>query len=182
MSLAPSSYHHRAKPRSAKAVAEEARLVVRIREICGEFPRYGYRRVTAQLKAEGERVNHKRVARIMREQDLRVRPKRRFVATTDSDHAGPIFPNLAKDATPTGPDQLWVADLTYVRILSGFVYLAVILDAWSRRVVGWAISRRIDADLALAALEAAIADRGPPPGGLHHSDSQSALVSNSWAA
>ena len=92
MSLAPSSYYHRAKPRSAKAVAAEARLVVRIREICAEFPRYGYRRVTAQLKAEGERVNHKRVSRIMREQDLRGRPKRRFLATTDSDHDGPIFP------------------------------------------------------------------------------------------
>jgi putative transposase len=180
MSLAPSSYYHRVKPRSAKAVAEEARLVVRIREICAEFPRYGYRRVTAQLKAEGERVNHKRVARIMREQDLRVRPKRRFVATTDSDYAGPIFPNLAKDTTPTGPDQLWVADLTYVRILSGFVYLAVILDAWSRRVVGWAISRRIDADLALAALEAAIADRGPPPGCLHHSDRGSQYASEPY--
>jgi putative transposase len=180
MSLAPSSYYHRAKPRSAKAVAEEARLVVRIREICAEFPRYGYRRVTAQLKAEGERVNHKRVSRIMREQDLRVRPKRRFVATTDSDHAGPIFPNLAKDLAPTGPDQLWVADLTYVRILSGFVYLAVILDAWSRRVVGWAISRRIDADLALAALEAAIADRGPPPGCLHHSDRGSQYASEPY--
>jgi putative transposase len=178
--LAPSSYYHRAKPRSAKAVAEEARLVARIREICAEFPRYGYRRVTAQLKAEGERVNHKRVARIMREQDLRVRPKRRFVATTNSDHAGPIFPNLAKDTTPTGPDQLWVADLTYVRILSGFVYLAVILDAWSRRVVGWAISRRIDADLALAALEAAIADRRPPPGCLHHSDRGSQYASEPY--
>jgi putative transposase len=180
MSLAPSSYYQRAKPRSPEAVAAEARLVVRIRETCAEFPRYGYRRVTAQLKAEGERVNHKRVARIMREQDLRVRPKRRFVATTDSDHAGPTFPNLAKDAMPTGPDQLWVADLTYVRILSGFVYLAVILDAWSRRVVGWAISRRIDADLALAALEAAIADRGPPPGCLHHSDRGSQYASEPY--
>jgi putative transposase len=170
MSLAPSSYYDRAKPRSAEAVAEEARLVRRIWEICAEFPRYGYRRVTAQLKTEGKRVNHKRVARIMREQDLRVRPKRRFVVTTDSDHDGPIFPNLAKDMVPSGPDQLWVADLTYIRILTGFVYLAVILDAWSRRVVGWAISRRIDADLALAALEAAIAGREPPPGCLHHSD------------
>ena len=96
MSLAPSTYHYRPRARSAEAVAEEARLVLRIRAICAEFPRYGYRRVTAQLKAEGERVNHKRVSRIMREQDLRVRPKRRFVATTDSDHAGPIFPNLPR--------------------------------------------------------------------------------------
>ncbi len=170
MSLAPSTYDYRPRPRSAGAVAAEARLVARIRTICAEFPRYGYRRVTAQLKAEGERVNRKRVARIMREQDLPVRPKRRFVVTTDSDHDGPVFPNLAKDMVPSGPDQLWVADLTYMRILSGFVYLAVILDAWSRRVVGWAISRRIDADLALAALEAAVLARQPSPGCLHHSD------------
>ena len=148
----------------------EARLVARIHAICAEFPRYGYRRVTAQLKAEGERVNHKRVARIMREQDLRVRPRRRFVVTTNSDHDGPIFPDLAKDTVPSGPDQLWVADLTYIRVLTGFVYLAVVLDAWSRRVVGWALGPRLDADLALAALDAAIAGRGPPPGCVHHSD------------
>jgi putative transposase len=170
MSLAPSTYYYRAKAKSAEAVAAEARLVARIHAICAEFPRYRYRRVTAQLKAEGERINHKRVSRIMREQDLRVRPKRRFVVTTDSDHDGLIFPDLAKDLAPTGPDQLWVADLTYIRILTGFVHLAVVLDAWSRRVVGWAISRRIDADLALAALEAAIASRQPPPGCVHHSD------------
>jgi putative transposase len=170
MSLAPSTYHYRAGAKSAEAVAEETRLVGRVRAICAEFPRYGYRRVTAQLKAEGERINHKRVARIMREQDIRVRPRRRFVVTTDSDHDGPIFPDLAKDLGPTGLDQLWVADLTYIRVLSGFVYLAVILDAWSRRVVGWALSRRIDAELALAALEAAIASREPPPGCVHHSD------------
>jgi putative transposase len=115
MSLAPSTYYYRPRARSAEAVAEEARLVLRIREICAEFPRYGYRRVTAQLKAEGRRVNHKRVSRIMGEQDLRVRPRRRFVVTTSSDHDGPIFPNLAEDMVPTGPDQLWVADLTCIR-------------------------------------------------------------------
>ena len=180
MSLAPSTYHHRPKPRSAEAVAAEAELVGRIRAICAEFPRYGYRRVTAQLKAEGRRVNHKRVSRIMGEQDLRVRPRRRFVVTTDSDHDGPVFPNLAKDVLPIGPDQLWVADLTYIRVLSGFVYLAVILDAWSRRVVGWALGRRIDADLALAALEAAIAARGPPPGCVHHSDRGSQYASEPY--
>jgi putative transposase len=170
VSLAPSTYYYRAKAKPAEAIAAEARLAARIHAICAEFPRHGYRRVTAQLKAEGERVNHKRVSRIMREQDLRVRPKRRFVTTTDSDHGGPIFPDLAKDPAPTGPDQLRVADLTCIRILSGFVYLAVILDAWSRRVVGWALGRRIDAELAVAALEAAIADREPPPGCVHHSD------------
>lgn len=182
MSLAPSTYYYRAKAKSAEAVAAEARLVARIHAICAEFPRYGYRRVTAQLKAEGERVNHKRVARIMREQDLGVRPQRRFVVTTNSDHDGPIFPDLAKDLAPSGPDQLWVADLTYIRILTGFVYLAVILDAWSRRVVGWALSRRIDAELAVAALEAAIAGRAPPPGCVHHSDRGSQYASGPYRA
>jgi putative transposase len=180
MSLAPSTYYYRPRVRSAEAAVAEDRLVARIRAICAEFPRYGYRRVTAQLKAEGERVNHKRVARIMREQDLRVRRKRRFVVTTNSDHDGPVFPNLAKGVVPSGPDQLWVADLTYIRLLTGFVYLAVILDAWSRRVVGWAISRRIDADLALAALEAAVAARRPPPGCLHHSDRGSQYASEPY--
>ena len=180
MSLAPSTYYYRARAKSAEAIAAEARLVARIHAICAEFPRYGYRRVTAQLKAEGERVNHKRVSRIMREQDLRVRPKRRFVTTTDSDHDGPIFPDLAKDLAPTGPDQLWVADLTYIRVLSGFVYLAVILDAWSRRVVGWALSRRIDAELAVAALDAAVAAREPPPGCVHHSDRGSQYASEPY--
>jgi putative transposase len=180
MSLAPSSYYYRPKPRSAEAVAAEAELVGRIRAICAEFPRYGYRRVTAQLKAEGRRVNHKRVSRIMGEQDLRVRLKRRFVVTTDSDHDGPIFPNLAKDVLPIGPDRLWVADLTYISVLSGFVYLAVILDAWSRRVVGWALGRRIDADLALAALEAAVTARRPPPGCVHHSDRGSQYASEPY--
>jgi putative transposase len=170
MSLAPSAYSDRPRGRSAEAVAAEARPVARIHAIRAEFPRYGYRRVTAQLKAEGERVNHERVARIMRERDLRVRPRRPVVVTTDSGHDGPIFPNLAKDPAPAGRDQLWVADLTSIRIPTGSVYLAVILDAWSRRVVGWALGRRIDADLAIAALEAAIATRKPPPGCVHHSD------------
>jgi putative transposase len=108
--------------------------------------------------------------RLMRENGLSVRPRRRFVVTTDSDHDGPIFPNLARDTTLTGPNQLWVADITFIAIATGFVYLAAILDAWSRRVVGYAIGRRIDARLALAALKAAIASRRPPPGCIHHSD------------
>ena len=96
--------------------------------------------------------------------------RRRYVATTDSDHDGPIFPNLVKGVEPNGPDQLWVADITYVAIASGFVYLAVILDAWSRRVVGYALARAIDARLTIAALKVAIAVRQPPPGCVHHSD------------
>ena len=126
--------------------------------------------MTAQLHAEGAIVNHKKVMRLMQESELTVRPRRRFVATTDSYHDGPIFPNLSKDAVPTGPNQLWVADITYIAIAIGFVYLAAVLDAWSRRVVGYSISRRVDARLALAALRAAIVSRQPPPGCIHHSD------------
>ena len=166
MTVARSSYYYEA---AAVMPLEEAQLVERMRKICAEFPRYGYRRVTAQLRLDGHLVNKKRVQRIMCEQELTVKPRRRL-ATTDSDHDDPIFPNLAKDVVPDGPDQLWVSDITYIRIALGFVYLAAILDAWSRRVVGYAISRRIDARLTLAALEAAITSRNPPAGCIHHSD------------
>jgi putative transposase len=115
-------------------------------------------------------INHKAVARIMRENGLQVRPLRRFVRTTDSAHQSPIFPNLAAGVIPDGPNQLWVADLSYVAVAIGFVYVAVILDAWSRRVVGYAISRRIDTRLTLAALRAAVEARRPAPGCIHHSD------------
>jgi putative transposase len=166
MGLARSTYYDEPKSMSA----EEAGLVARITEICAEWPRYGYRRVTAQLRDEKVVINHKKVMRLMKQNGLTVRPRRRFVVTTDGDHDGPIFANLAKDVSPTGPNQLWVADITYIAIASGFVYLAAILDAWSRRVVGYAIGRRIDARLTLGALKAAIASRKPPPGCIHHSD------------
>jgi putative transposase len=160
----------------------EARLIQRIREIAAEWPAYGYRRVTAELQAEGLIVNHKRIMRLMKENGLSVRPRRRFVVTTDSDHDGPIFPNLARDMAPTGPNQLWVADITFIAIATGFVYLAAILDAWSRRVVGYAIGRRIDARLALAALKAAIASRRPPAGCIHHSDRGSQYAAEDYRA
>jgi putative transposase len=106
----------------------------------------------------------------MREHDLQPRMRRRFTTTTDSNHDQPIFPNLAENIVLDGPDQLWVADITYVTVVGSFVYIAVILDAWSRRVVGYAISRSIDARLTLAALSAAIEGRNPPLGCVHHSD------------
>ena len=152
------------------ATADEAEIVARIEAICEEFEAYGYRRVGAALRHQGIIVNSKKVRRLMREHDLQPRRRKRFVATTDSDHDGPIFPNLAKDVTADGPNQLWVADITYVAIAVGFVYVAVILDAWSRRVVGYAISRSIDARLTRAALKAAIRSRRPPAGCIHHSD------------
>lgn len=114
-----------------------AALLERMRAIQDEFPAYGYRRITAQLRADGVPVNRKRVARLMRLHGMQVRPRRRFVATTDSDHDHPIFPDLAKNIMPDGPDELWVADLTYVAIATGFVYLAVVLDAWSRPSTAW---------------------------------------------
>jgi transposase-like protein len=117
----------------------------RIEALCAEFPRDGYRRITHQLRAEGMEVNHKAVARLMRESGLQVRPLRNFVRTTDSNHDGPIFHNLVHGLSmafaPTGPNQLWVGDIMYIRIAAGFVYLAVILHAWSRRVIGYALGR-----------------------------------------
>ncbi len=166
MGLARSTYYSEAKSQPL----EEARLVARIAEICAEWPRYGYRRVTAQLHNEDLIVNRKKVMRLMRENGLSVRPRRRFVVTTESSRDGPIFPNLARTVELDAPNQLWVADITYIAIASGFVYLAAVLDAWSRRVVGYAIGRRIDARLTLAALRAAITSRKPPPGCVHHSD------------
>src|SRR5262249_40805039 len=147
-----------------------------------EWPAYGYRRVTAELHGEGRIVNHKKGMRLVKENGLTVRPRRRFIATTDSDHDGPIFPNLAENVVPTDLNQLWVADITYIAIATGFVYLAAILDAWSRRVVGYAIGKRVDARLALAALRAAIAARRPPRGCIHHSDRGSQYAAEDYRA
>ena len=145
-------------------------LLVRIGAICDEFECYGYRRVGAALRHQGVVVNGKKLRRLMREHGLQPKRRRRYVVTTDSDHAGPIFPDLAKDVVAERPNQLWVADLTYVAIPGGFVYLAAILDAWSRKVVGYAISRSMDARIAVAALKAAIKSREPARGCIHHSD------------
>jgi len=126
--------------------------------------------VRAELRHRGIIVNHKKVRRLMREHDLQPRRWRRYVATTDSDHVQPIYPNRARDLTVDGPNQLWVADIKYVAVVEGFAYVAVVLDAWSRRAIGYAISRSIDGRLTRAALNAAIESRKPPPGCVHHSD------------
>ncbi len=165
MGLARSTYYDApAMPRS------QADLLASIGAICDEFACYGYRRVGAALRQQGIVVNAKKLRRMMREHDLQPRQRRRYTVTTDSDHGGPIFANLAKRVSPDRTDQLWVADLTYVAIAAGFVYVAVILDTWSRKVVGFAISRLVDVRLVLAALQAAIASRNPPRGCIHHSD------------
>jgi transposase InsO family protein len=132
--------------------------------------RYGYRRITAELRRRGMLVNHKRVARMMREDNLLAVQPRTFQVTTDSTHDLEVFLNLARRMKMTGINQLWVADITYIRLQREFVYLAVILDAFSRKVVGWSLDRSLATRLTLAALEQAIATRQPPPGVVHHSD------------
>jgi len=134
--------------------------------------RYGYRRIAAQLRRDGLVVNRKRVLRLMRQDNLLCLRTRPFVpVTTDSRHEWRVVPNLARGLVPIGLDQLWVADITYVRLLEEFAYLAVLLDAFSRRVIGWALDKHLRASLATAALHMAIAARRPAPGSLiHHSD------------
>ena len=133
MGLARSTYYD--EPESQRM--GEARLVERIKTVCAEWPAYGYRRITAELRRDDWVVNRKRVLRVMREDNLLCVRGRSFVRTTDSNHKLPVYPNLAKDLKVSGLNQLWVADITYIRLQSEFVYLAVILDAHSRRVIGW---------------------------------------------
>ena len=155
----------------------DAEIVGCMRAICEEFETYGYRRVGAALRQQGCIVNSKKVRRLMREQDLQPRRRRRLVATTDSAHGFPVFANLAREVVPDGPNQLWNGDITYVAVASGFVYVALLLDAWSRRVVGYAIGRTIDTRLVVAALEAALASRRPPAGCICHTDRGSQYAS-----
>ncbi len=170
MNLARSSFYYKSIARSSDRVAAAADLMGRIEAICLEFPGYGYRRVTHQLKHEGKLVNHKKVLRLMRESDLLCQVRRRWVKTTDSQHRFPRYPNLIKGMVIDRLNQVWVADITYIRIRTGFVYLAAILDAFSRRVIGYAVSTRLDTGLSLEALHMAIASRQPSPGVIHHSD------------
>jgi putative transposase len=142
-----------------------------IQRIALEWPAYGWRRVTAELKRRGWTVNHKKVRRIMREDNLLCLRRRKFrVVTTDSRHGRPVYPNLAETVNPTAVNQLWIADITYIRLETDFVYLAVVLDACSRRVIGWALENTLEDDLALGALRMALRVRKPEPGLIHHSD------------
>jgi transposase InsO family protein len=153
----------------------EAGLRDAIERLVLEFPGYGYRRVTRQLQRDGWAVNHKRVLRAGalwagREESLLCQLRRRFVVTTESGHARPSYPNLLTGTVLDRIDQAWVADITCIRLPTAFIYLAAVLDAFSRRCVGWALSRWIDTDLTLAALTMALAARQPVPGLIHHSD------------
>jgi putative transposase len=141
-----------------------------MQKIALEWPTYGYRRMTIELQRRGFDVQYKRVLRMMREDNLLCVRRRKFAVTTDSRHDLPVYPNLARSMEVTGINQLWVADITYIRLRSEFVFLAVVLDAYSRRVIGWSLGRTLEAQLAITALRMALIARQPPAGLVHHSD------------
>ena len=151
-----------------------------IQRIALEWPSYGRPRITAELRRRGWKVNPKRVYRWLREDNLLCVRKRRFVVTTDSNHGRKVYPNLAGEMALSGIDQLWVADITYIRLQTEFVYLAVVIDAFSRRVIGWALDRSLEEDLTLAALRMALELRRPEPGLVHHSDRGSQYASGEY--
>jgi transposase InsO family protein len=151
-----------------------------IQRIALEWPSYGRPRITAALRREGWKVNPKRVYRLMREDNLLCVRKRRFIVTTDSNHGRKVYPNLARQMVVAGVDQLWVADITYIRLETEFVYLAVVIDAFSRRVIGWALDCSVEDDLTLAALRMALEVRRPATGLVHHSDRGSQYASGDY--
>jgi putative transposase len=151
-----------------------------IQRIALQWPSYGRPRITAELRRRGWRVNPKRVYRLMREDNLLCVRRRKFLVTTDSNHGHMIYPNLARGLVLTGVNQLWIADLTYIRLLAEFVFLAAILDAFSRRVIGWALNRSLDDQLTLSALRMALARRTPRATLVHHSDRGSQYASHDY--
>ncbi len=166
--LSRASYYRSLWP--PEPLPETMALRDQVQKIALQFPAYGYRRITRELGRRGYPVNHKRVLRLMRQDNLLCLRRKAFLRTTDAGHPFPVFPNLAATMLPTAINQLWVADITYIRLRCEFVYLAVVLDAYSRRVVGWALERTLEAELALAALRMALDQRQPAPGLVHHSD------------
>jgi transposase InsO family protein len=152
---------------AAPPAADEASLGDALRRLAGEWPTYGYRRLTAMLRREGHAVNSKRVRRLMAALGIQGEAPRRRPRTTDSSHAFPRYPNLVEGVAVVRPDQVWVADITYIRLRDGFVYLAVIMDVFTRSIRGWHLARGLDVGLTLAALDKALAQRVPQ---IHHSD------------
>jgi len=165
---ASSYYTWTQKPEQANCVKDS--LLEQIESILEEFTGYGYRRVAKELKDRGTPVNKKRVQRVMQEHRLQRRPKRRYIRTTDSNHAFTVHPNLVRKSVVTRPDQVWAADITYVRMERGFVYVAILMDVFSRKIIGWALSRMLHAKLTVEALKSALKTRKVQPGIIHHSD------------
>ena len=172
--------YYRFEENPAAFVDSDMDLRDAIQRIALEWPSYGRRRITQELRRRGWRVNWKRVYRLMREDNLLCVRKRKFVITTDSNHGLRVYPNLARQMVLTDVDQLWVADITYIRLQTEFVYLAVILDAYSRRVIGWALDRTLEGELTLGALRMALSQRIVGPDLVHHSDRGSQYASGDY--
>lgn len=173
MQVARSTYYYRPRPSPESKRIADANLRDAIEKIALEWPQYGYRRVTAELRRNGLKVNHKKVARILKEESLQCQVKRKFLRPKNRVTGKERYlfaQNLTKGLVVRGPNQVWVADITYIRLEQEFVFLAVVLDVYSRRVIGWAISQAMQVDLTLAALKMAILTRKPKPGCIHHSD------------
>jgi putative transposase len=180
--LSPSTFYYRPRRSRESREREDAELRAAIEAIQADFPQAGYRTVQRYLRRAGRWVGERRIRRVMKRFSLHAEIRRAFVHTTDSNHSHRVYPNLLPGKRLTGLNQAWAADLTYIRIANGFVYLAVILDLFSRRVIGWAISKHIDAELALAALRQAIQARRPPAGCVHHSDRGVQYLCNAYVA
>lgn len=168
LNISRSSFYYRSC--SFKRQTEDALWLDRIDKVLCEFPAHGTRQVTEYLKKQGFKVNRKRIQRLMREHGLLQVVKRRWIKTTDSQHSWPRYPNLIRDLLIQSINQVWVSDITYIRILTRFVYLAVILDAFSRKVIGYALGTTLESNLAVVALRMALASRQPIAGCIHHSD------------
>lgn len=168
--LSASTFYYEPKVTREEREKQDADLRDRVELVQTTHPKSGYRTMIHYLNRSGVRVGERKIRRIMKKYDLHARIKRAFVNTTDSNHSHRVYPNHLPGRTVTGLDEVWTADLTYIRIGNGFVYLAIILDLYSRRVIGWHVSKRIDGDLAVAALRMAIERRKPKPGCIHHSD------------
>lgn len=168
--LPSSSYYYKVKEQTTEELLKQEKFLNRIEQIVLEMPGYGYRRVAKQLQRDGYKINHKKVLSIMRKNGLLCQRKRKYRRTTNSKHPYPRYPNLIKEIVPTAPNQIWVSDITYIRITDSFIYLAVILDLFSRKVVGYSISQSLAAELTLSALNMAITRRRTDGGLIHHSD------------
>jgi putative transposase len=169
MKIAPSTYYYQPK-RSPEQEAYEEKLKARIEGIVKEFAGYGYRRVTKQLQREGYPDNHKKIERLMKEMQLQCKQPRAYRITTNSNHQFRRYPNLINGIIPVAINQVWVADITYIHLARSYVYLAAILDLFSRKVIGYALSLSLDASCAIEALQMALEHRRPAPGCIHHSD------------
>jgi putative transposase len=170
LGLPTATFYYKPTQDRVEREKQDADLRDRIEEIHSEFPRAGYRPMQVYLRRQGVRVGERKLRRVIRKFGLFAEIKRAFVITSQTDHELRRYPNLLPELGVDGLNQVWVADITYIRIKNGFVYLAVILDVYSRRVIGWAISKRLTADMAVEALQCAIELRQPKPGAIHHSD------------